>query len=169
MTEPLVAEAKLRGELARWGRSLFERGFTVGSSGNMSVRLAEGFLFRPTNSCLDFLGPERLAKLDRQGQHVEGDAPTKELPMHIVIYESPPVCQRRGASAFDVSTARSCLDDVDPEDAVPPIAPYHGDARRPRPGPAVCQAGLAGHRTADPRGPGNTLNTEGGAWLAGYQ
>lgn len=124
MTHGSTEEARLRDAITRWGRSLFERGFTVGSSGNISVRLEDGYLVTPTNSCFGFLEPERLTKLDLAGNRVSGDAPTKELPLHTALYET-----RRSAQAIvhlhsTFSTALSCLEDTDPEDAIPPITPY---------------------------------------------
>ncbi len=119
-----MSEAAVRDEIVKWGRSLFERGYTAGSSGNISARIDDGFIATPTNSCLGFLDPERLAKLDRNGAHLSGDKPTKELPLHFAFYEA-----RREAAAVvhlhsTYSTALSCLADTDPEDAVPPITPY---------------------------------------------
>ena len=75
-------EARLREEIVLLGRSLFERGFGVGTSGNLSARLDDGYLATPTNSCLGRLDAERLSKLDGRGQPISGDAPTKELPLH---------------------------------------------------------------------------------------
>jgi len=124
MTDAGTDEAKLREGMVRWGRSLFERGFTVGSSGNMSARLADGYLFTPTNSCLGFLEPERISKLDLSGRHVGGDAPTKELPLHMAFYETRPSAKAVVHLHSTYATALSCLADADPEDAVPPITPY---------------------------------------------
>ena len=124
MTDAGADEARLRESMVRWGRSLFERGFTVGSSGNMSARIAGGYLFTPTNSCLGFLEPERLSRLDASGRHIGGDAPTKELPLHMAFYESRPAAMAVVHLHSTFSTALSCLADADPEDAIPPITPY---------------------------------------------
>lgn len=118
-------ETRLREAICRWGESLFSRGLTAGSSGNLSARLPDGgFLVTPTNSCLGLLDPGRLSKLDSGGNPVSGDAPTKEMPLHMAYYEGRP-----GAGAVvhlhsTYATALSCLADVDPEDAIPPITPY---------------------------------------------
>ncbi|WP_439575825.1 3-oxo-tetronate 4-phosphate decarboxylase [Phreatobacter sp.] len=117
-------EADARAGLVRWGRSLFERGLTPGSSGNMSVRLADGFLFTPTNSCLGFLEAGRLSRLDADGRHVAGDAPTKELPLHFAFYEARPSARAVVHLHSTHATALSCLADTDPEDAIPPVTPY---------------------------------------------
>ncbi|WP_264816088.1 class II aldolase/adducin family protein, partial [Gluconobacter kondonii] len=69
-------ENKARDHLARLSRSLFERGYSVGSAGNISLRLDDGYLITPTNSCLGFLEPDRISKLDFEGKHVSGDKPS---------------------------------------------------------------------------------------------
>lgn len=119
-----MSEQELRNGLVKWGKSLFERGLTAGSSGNMSVRLDDGFLFTPTNSCLGFLDAERISKLDRSGKHVSGDAPTKELPLHFGFYDRRPGSRAVVHLHSTYATALSCLSDTDRQDAVPPITPY---------------------------------------------
>lgn len=120
----MSGEQEARDGLVRWGRSLFERGLTPGSSGNLSVRLEDGYLFTPTNSCLGFLDGERLSKLDLDGRHVAGDKPTKELPLHFAFYESRPSARAVVHLHSTHATALSCLADVNPDDAIPPITPY---------------------------------------------
>ncbi len=119
-----MSEAALRDEIVKWGRSLFERGYTAGSSGNISARIDDGFIATPTNSCLGFLDRDRLAKLDRDGSHLSGDKPTKELPLHLAFYDTRPAAAAVVHLHSTYSTALSCLADVDPDDAVPPITPY---------------------------------------------
>ena len=116
-------EASIRAAIVKWGKSLFERGLTAGSSGNISVRVEDGFIATPTNSCLGFLDPDRLSKLDGDGNHLSGDQPTKELPLHFAFYEG----RKCGAVVHlhsTYATALSCLSDTDPADAVPAITPY---------------------------------------------
>ncbi|MGN6549852.1 MAG: 3-oxo-tetronate 4-phosphate decarboxylase [Pararhizobium sp.] len=120
----MSSERDLRNAIVRWGRSLFERGFTVGSSGNISVRLDDGYLMTPTNSCLGFLDAERLSRLDAGGNHVGGDRPTKEMPLHFAFYEGRPSARAVVHLHSTFATALSCLSDVDPEDAIPPVTPY---------------------------------------------
>ena len=150
-----MSETKLREEICRLGRSLFERGLTPGSSGNISVRLDDGgWLVTPTNASLGFLDPARLSQLDANGRLVSGDAPTKEVPLHTALYET------RGAARAVVhlhsthAVAVSMLTEIDPRAALPPMTPYYlmkcgATALVPyyRPGdPAVADAikGLAG-------------------------
>ena len=150
-----MSETKVREEICRLGRSLFERGLTPGSSGNISVKLDDGgWLVTPTNASLGFLDPARLSRLDADGKLVSGDAPTKEVPLHSALY------QTRGAARAVVhlhsthSVALSMLPEIDPRAALPPMTAYYlmkcgATALVPyyRPGdPAVADAikGLAG-------------------------
>lgn len=119
-----LEESRLRDDICRWGASLFNRGYTAGSSGNLSARLPDGFLVTPTNSCLGFLEPSRLTKLDTAGRLVSGDPPTKEVPLHMAFYEARPEAGAVVHLHSTFATALSCLADTDPEDALPPITPY---------------------------------------------
>src|SRR5229473_3210921 len=80
-------EAKAREAICAIGASIFERGLTAGSSGNISVRIEGGWLMTPTNASLGRLDPARLSQLDASGKLVGGDAPTKESFLHRVMYE----------------------------------------------------------------------------------
>ena len=150
-----MSETRLREEICRYGRSLFERGLTPGSSGNISLRLDDGgWLVTPTNASLGFLDPARIARLDGSGRLVSGDKPTKEIPLHSALYET------RGSAKAIVhlhsthAVALTMLPEIDPRAALPPMTPYYlmraGEtALVPyyRPGdPAVADAirGLAG-------------------------
>lgn len=79
-------ESQAREEICRVGRSLFERGYVHATAGNISVRLDDGFLITPTDACLGFLDPARLAKLDLQGQQLGGDSASKTIALHRQIY-----------------------------------------------------------------------------------
>ncbi len=116
--------ADLRERLCRWGRSLFERGLTGGSSGNITVRSEGGFLATPTNSCLGFLDPAALSELDPDGHHTGGPAPTKEVPLHMAFYAARPKAGAVVHLHSTYATLLSCLADTDPEDAVPAVTPY---------------------------------------------
>lgn len=119
-----MTEQAVRDNIVRWGKSLFDRGLTAGSSGNISVRVEDGTIATPTNSCLGFLDADRLSKLDLGGGHVSGDAPTKELPLHFAFYEGRPDCRAVVHLHSTYATALSCLADIDHADAIPPITPY---------------------------------------------
>jgi ribulose-5-phosphate 4-epimerase/fuculose-1-phosphate aldolase len=117
-------EAALREEICRQGRSLFERALTPGSSGNLSARLDDGYLVTPTNACLGTLDPARLSKLDTAGQLVSGDPPTKEVPLHLALYEARPSAGGVAHIHSTWATALSSLADLDPADVLPALTPY---------------------------------------------
>jgi ribulose-5-phosphate 4-epimerase/fuculose-1-phosphate aldolase len=120
-----VSETRDRDALCALGRSLYERGLTHGSTGNLSLRTADGFLMTPTGSSLGGLDPARLSRLDATGVHVGGDAPTKEALLHLAMYRGRP---RVGAVVHLHSThsvAVSLLADVDPDDVLPPLTAYY--------------------------------------------
>jgi ribulose-5-phosphate 4-epimerase/fuculose-1-phosphate aldolase len=122
----MSCDAHLREKICRCGKSLFERGLTFGSSGNISAAHPDGgWLMTPTNASLGDLDPARLARLDAQGRHVGGDKPTKEDFLHQVMY-----AQRAGTGAVvhlhsTHSVAVSCLHGLDAHDCLPPITAYY--------------------------------------------
>jgi len=120
-----MSEARLREEICWFGKSLFDRGLTPGSSGNISVRVDEGWLMTPTNSCLGRLDPATLSKVDADGNLLSGDKPTKESFLHLSMYG-----ERANAGAIvhlhsTHSVAVSVLADTDPESPIPPITAYY--------------------------------------------
>jgi ribulose-5-phosphate 4-epimerase/fuculose-1-phosphate aldolase len=119
-----MSEQALREAIVKWGASIFSRGLTSGSSGNISVRIDECYLATPTNSCLGFLDPARLSRLDASGAHIGGDRPTKELPLHFAFYENRPDAQAVVHLHSSFATALSCLTDIDAANAIPPLTPY---------------------------------------------
>ncbi|MCO5732290.1 3-oxo-tetronate 4-phosphate decarboxylase [Rhizobium sp. SSA_523] len=119
-------EARLREDICRMARSLFDRGLTGGSSGNISARLSDGrLLVTPTGSSFGLLDPARLSLFDGEGRLVGGDSPTKEMPLHQAFYETRPA--RTGAVVHlhsCHSVALSMLPDVDPDNMLPPLTAY---------------------------------------------
>src|ERR1700730_18847265 len=85
-----LREEQLRAEICRVGASLYQRGYTVGTAGNISARLDDGWLITPTDACLGSLDPAKLGKVDASGTWVNGDKPSKTLALHRAIYESSP-------------------------------------------------------------------------------
>jgi 3-dehydro-4-phosphotetronate decarboxylase len=122
---PRLNESTLREEMCRLGGSLFARGLTFGSAGNISVRLDDGWLMTPTNVSLGRLDPARLAKLDAAGKLVSGDPPTKETFLHRSMYEERPQAGAVVHLHSTYSVAVSCLAEVNPADALPPITAYY--------------------------------------------
>ena len=120
-----MTDAAARDALCRLGRSLFERGLTHGSTGNLSIRTGTGFLMTPTGSSLGALDPARLAALDADGVHVRGDPPTKEALLHLAMYRERPRDRAVVHLHSTHSVAVSVLADVDPANALPPLTAYY--------------------------------------------
>ena len=122
----MTVESKLREQVCSAGASLFNRGLTHGSTGNISAALPDGgWLMTPTGSSLGTLDPARLSKLDAAGKLVGGDAQTKEAFLHTTMYDKRP---KSGAVVHLHSThsvAVSCLDGIDHGNCLPPITAYY--------------------------------------------
>ncbi len=116
---------RVRAEIVAVGLSLFNRGLTHGSTGNISVRLADGgWLMTPTGSSLGTLDASRLSHLDASGRHVAGDAPTKEAFLHTAMYQQRAEMQAVVHLHSTHSVAVSCLDGLDAHDVLPPLTAY---------------------------------------------
>ncbi|MDF2095868.1 3-oxo-tetronate 4-phosphate decarboxylase [Aquibaculum arenosum] len=118
-------ENRLRERIALHGKSLFERGYGCGSSGNISVRLEDGILVTPTNSSMGRLDPARISRLDWQGNLLAGDKPSKEAFLHLAMYQERP--EERAVVHLHAthSVAVSCLAEINPENVLPPITAYY--------------------------------------------
>jgi 3-dehydro-4-phosphotetronate decarboxylase len=120
-----MQEVRLREEICALGRSIFERGLTHGSTGNISARCADGWLLTPTGASLGRLDPGRLSKLDWSGKLLSGDAPSKESFLHLAMYQER---ERNGAVVHlhaTHSVAVSVLEGLDPDDLLPPLTAYY--------------------------------------------
>ena len=119
-----MTETQARDLMTKLAASLYARGFSVGSAGNISMRVEDGFLITPTNSSLGWLDPARIAKLDADFNHVSGDKPSKEVFMHRAFYVT-----RAEAGAIvhlhsTLATAVACLPDANQSNPIPPLTPY---------------------------------------------
>jgi ribulose-5-phosphate 4-epimerase/fuculose-1-phosphate aldolase len=154
----VTEEARLREIICELAKSLFDRGLTHGSTGNISARTPDGgLLVSPTGTSFGRLDPSRLSRFDAEGRHVSGDQPTKEMPLHSAFYDTR---SQAGAVLHLHSchaVAWSMMPDVDEDDLLPPLTPYAimqlGRVKLLpffRPGdPAMGDArGLAGKRSA---------------------
>lgn len=120
-----MTENQLRDEIALLAASIYNRGLTFGSSGNISVRLEDGWLMTPTGATMGELDPARLSKLDANGRHVAGDPPTKETFLHQAMYGQRPDAGAIVHLHSTHSVAVSCLSDIDPANVLPPITAYY--------------------------------------------
>ena len=120
-----MTEARLREDICRLGVSMYERGLTHGSTGNISARCDGGWLLTPTGSSFGRLDPERLSKMDWKGALVSGDAPSKEAFLHLAMYEA----REKNAAVVHLhsthSVAVSLLEDLNPADVLPPLTAYY--------------------------------------------
>ncbi len=119
-----MSEAALREQLASLGASLFQRGFSVGSAGNISVRLPDGYLMTPTNSCLGRLDPARISKLAPDWSHIGGDKPSKEVFMHRAVLTARPEAGAVVHLHATHATAIACLASPGEPAPIPPLTPY---------------------------------------------
>jgi ribulose-5-phosphate 4-epimerase/fuculose-1-phosphate aldolase len=140
----IATEIAAREEICRVGKSLFDRGYIHSTAGNISVRLDDGYLITPTDACLGLLEPERLARVNLDGEQTHGDAASKTLVLHRKIYAAEPnahcIIHTHSTHLVALSLQGACSAD----DLVPAITPYF-----------VMKVGnvplIAYHRPGDPR------------------
>ena len=119
-----MKEDALREQIATIGKSLYDRGLAHGSAGNISVKVADGWLMTPTNSCLGRLEPARVSRLDADGMLVSGDKPSKETFLHIAMYQERSSCGAVVHLHSVHAVAVSCLADIDSGNVFPPLTAY---------------------------------------------
>lgn len=115
---------RLKEQICQLGASLYDRGYTHGSTGNISVQIDEGWIVTPTNACLGRLDPAELSVINHEGRSICGPAPTKEVPLHLAMYRSR---QKTGAVVHlhsCHSVALSMMEGVDTDSVLPPLTPY---------------------------------------------
>jgi ribulose-5-phosphate 4-epimerase/fuculose-1-phosphate aldolase len=149
----------LREQICLLAKSMFDRGLTGGSTGNISARTTDGgLLVSPTGASFGRLDPARLSHFDRSGHFIDGDLPTKEMPLHTAFYDTRSTAGAVVHLHSCHSVALSMMPDADPDNFLPPLTPY-GIMKLGKvqllpfflPGdPAMGQAvrGLAGKRSA---------------------
>jgi ribulose-5-phosphate 4-epimerase/fuculose-1-phosphate aldolase len=120
-----LREEQLRAEICRVGASLYQRGYTVGTAGNISARLDDGWLITPTDACLGFLEPAGIAKVDREGNHISGATPSKTLQLHRAIYARNPQAQSVVHTHSTYLVQLSLHGVWRPDDILPPLTPYY--------------------------------------------
>lgn len=121
----MTEEARLREQMCALAKSMFDRGLTHGSTGNISARTSQGrLLVSPTGTSFGRLDPARLSCFDAAGRHIDGDTPTKEMPLHSAFYDTR---TKTGAVVHLHSchaVALSMISDPDEDDFLPPLTPY---------------------------------------------
>ena len=121
----MTDEARLREQMCALAKSLFDRGLTHGSTGNISARTPDGgLLVSPTGSSFGRLDPSRLSRFDAEGRHIGGDRPTKEMPLHSAFYDT----RRQTGAVVHLhschAVALSTMPEVDEDNFLPPLSPY---------------------------------------------
>jgi ribulose-5-phosphate 4-epimerase/fuculose-1-phosphate aldolase len=120
-----MTETKLRETICLLAKSMFDRGLTGGSTGNISARTEDGgLLVSPTGTSFGRLDPARLSRFDADGNFVSGDQPTKEMPLHSAYYDTRSTAGAVVHLHSCHSVALSMMPDVDPDNFLPPMTPY---------------------------------------------
>lgn len=112
-------------DLVAAAHSIFERRLTHGSTGNVSVRTPDGILVTPTGWSLGAVTPSNLSLIDDHGRHIDGPAPTKEAFLHAAVLRARPSSHAVVHTHSTYSAAVSCMRDLDPNDALPPLTAYY--------------------------------------------
>ncbi|MCH9672407.1 MAG: aldolase [Gammaproteobacteria bacterium] len=119
-----MSESQAREQIVALGRSMFERALTPGSSANMSIRIADGWIITPTNSCFGFLDAGTLSKIGTDGQLISGPKPSKEFMLHRALYDRRPLDTAVIHLHSTYATLVSCFEGIDPENVIEPMTPY---------------------------------------------
>ena len=125
---PTMTESQARDEICRVGKSLFDRGYVHATAGNISVRLADGYLITPTDACLGFLDPMQLSKVGFDLKHHSGAVASKTIALHASIYsaslafDAQTACVIHTHSSYCVARSLAC--DVQQTELLPAITPY---------------------------------------------
>ena len=120
-----MTETQLRDQICVLAKSMFDRGLTGGSTGNISARTEDGgLLVSPTGTSFGRLDPARLSHFNATGQLISGDRPTKEMPLHLAFYDTRSTAGAVVHLHSCHSVALSLLPGVDPDNFLPPLTPY---------------------------------------------
>jgi ribulose-5-phosphate 4-epimerase/fuculose-1-phosphate aldolase len=119
-----MSESTLRDQLAERGKSLYDRGYAHGSSGNLSAKVEGGILITPTGSSIGRLDPAKISRVDESGKHVSGDPPSKESFLHLAMYAERPTARAIVHLHCTCAVAVSCLVHENPRDVLPPLTAY---------------------------------------------
>ena len=151
-------EVKARDEICRIGKSLFERGYVHATAGNISVRLDDtdggGYLITPTDACLGFLDPARLARLDPDARQTDGDVASKTIALHVAIIRASRQFDHQTRCVIHTHSTHCVALSLQPvgNELLPPITPYFAMK--------VGHVPLIGyHRPGDPKTAGQVAQT----------
>ncbi|MBK5290212.1 MAG: aldolase [Acidobacteriia bacterium] len=111
-------------EIVDTARSLYERGYSFGTAGNISIRTGDRVYITPTNSSFASLSVETMSQLDLNGKLLAGNKPSKETHFHLSAYRARPEACAVVHLHSTYATAIACLRDIDMKDALPIFTPY---------------------------------------------
>lgn len=121
----MTPETHLREQICLLAKSMFDRGLTGGSTGNISARTPDGgLLVSPTGTSFGRLDPARLSRFDTKGMLIDGDPPTKEMPLHSAFYETRATAGAVVHLHSCHSVALSIMPDANADDFLPRLTPY---------------------------------------------
>ena len=120
-----MTDTALRELICTLAKSIFDRGLTGGSTGNISARTSNGgLLVSPTGTSFGRLDPARLSYFDASGQLIDGDPPTKEMPLHAAFYDTRSTAGAVVHLHSCHAVALSLMPDADTDNFLPPLTPY---------------------------------------------
>jgi ribulose-5-phosphate 4-epimerase/fuculose-1-phosphate aldolase len=121
----MKSEEDLRTEMITVARSLFARGYSFGTAGNLSVRCGGALLVTPTGSSMETVAAGDLAQVDIDGRLIGRTKPSKEVHFHLAIYRARADVGAVVHLHSIYAVALSCLKALDMEDALPVLTPYY--------------------------------------------
>jgi len=121
----MTTDTHLREQICMLAKSMFDRGLTGGSTGNISARTSYGgLLVSPTGTSFGRLDPARLSHFDSTGRLIDGDEPTKEMPLHNAFYDTRSTAGAVVHLHSCHAVALSMMPDLDADNFLPPLTPY---------------------------------------------
>ena len=163
-------DAKMIQELIDYSKVLYERKLIHATGGNTSVRKGDVVWISQTGAKLGELSEREIVKVDLEGNVLDGTAPSKEMGMHLAMFQA-----RKDVNAVihvhpTFSVAHSTTIKEATEDAIPPL---HGgilcSCRPGSYGPLSCFRSTLAARSG--RGTCDELpcTVAASAWLAGFR
>ena len=104
-----LKHAKLRQAIIDSCREMNALGINQGTSGNISARVAGGFLITPSGVPYDEMTPAQMVEMDPKGGHRDGQKPSSEWRMHSDIYRGRPEAGAVVHTHATFCTALACL------------------------------------------------------------
>jgi ribulose-5-phosphate 4-epimerase/fuculose-1-phosphate aldolase len=115
-----------RTEVVRAAHRIGEKRLTHGRTGNVGARAGDLVVVTPTGIALEEAETDALSVLElSSGRHVDGPKPTKEAFLHAAVLRSRPQDHVVVHTHSTHAAAVSCLDGLDPDDALPPLTAYY--------------------------------------------